>query len=233
MYMLFCVSLYSCTLSDIVRALSDYPSDCINRLNDIDLDRIAAGDFAEYAIFADEFCNVRCGQPLVDLYNDCDFSEAADALVYTCSINENGVTCGLILQATTDVRTTAENVCLPRSATCSNSCQTALQHVREVVGCCGNFTEVGAELGFNVEIDDFALWDSCGVSVTGLCTERILGEIPTTEAPTTSGGDSVTTEAPTTSGGDDESVGGDENSAATLAVTKVTLAGFAILILLL
>ena len=198
----------------------------------------------------------------MDLYNDCDFSEAADALVYTCSINENGVTCGLILQATTNAATPAENACLPRSATCSSSCQTALQALRDAVGCCANFTEVGAELGFNVEIDDFALWDSCGVSVTGLCTERILngnGEIPTTEAPTTSGGDGVTTEAPTTSGGDgvtteapttsggdgvtteapttsggdDESVGGDENSAATLAVTKVTLAGFAILIMLL
>ena len=171
-------------MADITNFARGYPTDCANRLAGIDFNRIGLGDFNELANFAGQFCNVRCGQPLVDLFYGCNSPGEGDVLVYTCRINENGDTCGRILQATTDAATPAEAACLPRSTPCSNACQTSLQTIRDTVGCCGNLTEFGSQLGIDVEIDDFTLWDSCNIAVTGVCTEGRLNP-PTSGTPVT------------------------------------------------
>ena len=173
---MICLPLHSCSQTDIVNSLRNYPADCVSRLSGIDLNRIALADLDELADtdFAVAFCSERCGQPIVDLFYDCNSPGEGDVLVYTCRINENGDTCGRILQATIDARTPAETACLPRSTSCSTTCQTSLQTFRDTAGCCGNLTEVGSQLGFDVAIDDFLLWESCGVPVTGLCTEGPL-----------------------------------------------------------
>ena len=110
----------------------------------------------------------------MELFYGCNSPDGAVSLVYTCRVNENGMTCGRILRAVIDTGTFAENACLPRSTSCSTTCQTALQNFRDTAGCCGNITEVTNEFNIDVEIDDFALWNTCGVSVTGLCTEGAL-----------------------------------------------------------
>ncbi len=164
----------SCSQNDVARLLGDYPTDCIRRAQFIDFDSIAAGDWDEYADFAASFCNERCGQPLVDLAYSCGSRAEGAALVYTCRVNENGMTCGRILEAVIDDGTAAENACLPPSTRCSTTCRRALQDFRDTGGCCANFTEVGSELNIDVAIDDFTLWNSCGVELTGLCTEGPL-----------------------------------------------------------
>ncbi len=144
-----------------MRFIGDYPQDCGENI-----------DFSDLAF--DSFCNRRCGQPLVDLFFTCGMADEAATLVYSCRVNENGITCGTILGAVAADATAAENVCLPPSTPCSTACQNALQDLRDTGGCCANLTEVGSQFNIDVALYNFTLWESCDVEVTGLCTEGPL-----------------------------------------------------------
>ena len=111
---------HSCSADDVATYFSDYPADCAVRLAGIDFNAIARGDLDIFADFTAEFCNERCGQPIVDLFNDCNIPEDGVVLVYICSVNESGATCGSIFKVVIDVIAAVETACLPRSTSCSN-----------------------------------------------------------------------------------------------------------------
>ena len=115
-------------------------------------------------------CTERCGRPILNFFQDCDFTELSAALVYACSVNADGQTCGELVN-TISLASSAIVSCLPASDACSNVCRTDLEALRETAGCCGNFTLTEGALGVNPDISDFSLWSACGVNVTGQCTE--------------------------------------------------------------
>ena len=89
------VLLFSCSDTDVVVSFSDYPADCAGRIAGIDFDAVASSDLGALANFAADFCDMAM-QPLVDLLYDCFTPEDGDSLTYTCRINENGDTHGMM-----------------------------------------------------------------------------------------------------------------------------------------
>lgn len=143
---------FSCEASVLEDFARSYPSDCG-----------APG-------LLGTICTERCGRPILNFFEDCHLTELRTALVYACSINADGKTCGE-LENTISLASSAEASCLPASNTCSDTCQSDLARLRAAAGCCGNFTLTEGALGVNPDISDFRLWNACGVVVTGQCTE--------------------------------------------------------------
>ena len=169
-------ALCSCDDSTIQNFGNSYPQECALRFQSLDLVGLQAGDFTAVAGFVNSFCDANCGQPIVDLLYDCNLPDFATILVYACRENDNGDRCGAILQTLTVTGNLAEDRCLPRTADCSTDCRNSLSDYRAMTGCCGNVTEIVNlfATGVEVEINNAALWDSCGLSVTGLCTRGAL-----------------------------------------------------------
>ena len=161
-----CLSSCRCDTGDLQR-LSDYP---VDECGPVELtgSGLAAGSI-------DTFCTERCGRPLLDFHQRCGLDELTANLVYTCSMNANMETCGAIRQNTISLATAAVSTCLgafSESSSCSDACRANLQQLRSEAGCCGNFTQT--QLVFPADISDFNLWNTCNVTVTGVCTEGVF-----------------------------------------------------------
>ena len=169
-------ALCSCDDRTIQNFGNSYPPECALRFQNLDLAGLESGSFTAVAGFVNSFCDANCGQPVVDLLYDCNLPDFATILVYACRENDNGNRCGAILQTLADTGELAAASCLPRTVDCSPDCQNSLSNYRAMTGCCGNVTEIVNlfATGVEVEINNATLWDSCGLSVTGLCTRGAL-----------------------------------------------------------
>ena len=178
--------LGTCSSSDLQNFLRGYPPECAATFLSLPLNGLGLSDAspAFFELFADVLCNERCGQPVVDAFYDCEVDAIADALVLSCSVNENGALCGSILNSTVDAFEAAGRACNCSSgclaSSCSVDCQSALRSLRDSAGCCGNLEnlELAQPMDSESRQREQSLYDVaadlCGIGFPSPCSPGAL-----------------------------------------------------------
>ena len=153
--------------------LTNYPADCLQAITSLGTNPTS---------FPDIFCQSRCGQPLIDFYNNCNLPTVSNALVASCATNAAGQRCidTTAIQAVTTTSGDISSNCATTLAggACTDACRNALNTARtsQSPGCCLINTLSLAGTTTANPIIGSQLWQtSCNVNLPTACTSSLSG----------------------------------------------------------
>ena len=157
-----------------VTSLTNLPTDCLQAITSLGTNPTS---------FPDIFCQSRCGQPLIDFYNNCNLPTVSNALVASCATNAAGQRCidTTALQAVTTTSGDISSNCVSTIAggACTDACRNALNTARtsQSPGCCLiNVLNVTGTATTTNPIIGSQLWQtSCNVNLPTACTSSLSG----------------------------------------------------------
>ena len=161
----------TCIANDLKDVIANSPQDCVSAFSlltnpnsltsggTINQDTITAA----YRLF----CQPRCGDPLIALYNRCNAPrDVIDYLRRTCARNGAGRLCYELLgNLVTDVTRASTNC---NSQSCTSTCRNALTTFRSNSGCCINIVNI-TTLTPIFTVYQYSVWSGCGVDTPGFC----------------------------------------------------------------
>lgn len=170
------------TYSMLLSPRTKRQANCDNIIEFLPIECTAGLDLANFGfhvfdIFGGRFCQPRCGNPLIDYFQQCGTPHLVEFVVQLCARNSQGVPCySLSVASALNTTFTACSATLAGSnnATCSSGCQTALQATLPTVGCCINAVTAGSSNLFVNNLED------CGEDIPEPCSESTLSGPPTT-----------------------------------------------------
>ena len=133
-------------------------------------------------VFTDVQCTSSFNLGLANIYAQCGRNDLANVTVNQCASNEMGELCAAKIGGSIDSLVSALTNCsteiTPGSTTCSSPCSTALQTLRNNVGCCINSvfnvtveggSSIAAAVAAFTPYFSSSLWEKCSVQTVGEC----------------------------------------------------------------
>ena len=133
------------------------------------------------ASVADVQCTSGLNMGVANTFAQCGRNDLANVTASQCASNDMGELCAAKVAGSIDVLSSALASCLseiaPGSTTCSSGCSTALDTLRNDLGCCINIFNVTVEGGPSLSIAlgavtpffRYSLWERCAVATVGEC----------------------------------------------------------------
>ena len=158
--------------------LCDVPlpaTDCGNRLTlniPASAQNCTSEDFFNQ-IYLEYICLPSVGQQYINtiLKDRCSSYQqsytSAEYVVNSCSINTDGVSCGLHAWDI-DILYSLNSMCVSSNISCNTTCRSGINEVKKAVGCCINIYNISSSGDQDPSLS-YSVWKSCGVESPGFC----------------------------------------------------------------
>ena len=117
------------------------------------------------------YCSARYIEPILEtLANENNCGNFSQSISEYCEVNEAGVPCYEVINATSIYYGNARSVCATTTTattSCSEDCRAGLQDLKSSAGCCINY--IHNDSGINDPILTYEFWRRCGVATPGIC----------------------------------------------------------------
>ena len=122
--------------------------------------------------YTQNLCLAERGQPLIDalINSRCNqtFFPTAEYIVNLCSMDANGVTCGLTYSPSTGPDLDELNsACATSNVSCTTNCRNNITDAKKLRGCCVNWVNTSTHVP--VPALFYSIWKSCEVETPGFC----------------------------------------------------------------